>query len=189
FDEAMGPGTPTHGGEDCEFLVRMILAGHVLGYVPGAYLWHHHRPDQQALAAQMEGYALGLGSFLTKVALSPQGRAVALRRLPAALARLRHISAREAGAGDAMPETGLAQRGSRFARGGWAYLRKSRAVRHAGGVVPPLLLAERSRTVPGHIRRAAARANAQQAERTAGATVTGMPQPRAASCPRTAQPA
>ncbi|GAA1390188.1 hypothetical protein GCM10009613_30440 [Pseudonocardia kongjuensis] len=139
FDEAMGPGTPTHGGEDCEFLVRMILAGHVLGYAPGAYLWHHHRPDQDALRAQLEGYAVGLGSFLAKVALSPQGRAVALRRLPAALARLRHISAREAGAGDAIPTDADQTRTRGLLTGPRAYLRSRRAVRRAGGAVPPLI--------------------------------------------------
>ncbi|MBN9736078.1 glycosyltransferase [Pseudonocardia sp. P1] len=172
FDEAMGPGTPTHGGEDGEFLVRMILAGHVLGYLPGAYLWHHHRPDQEALRKQMEGYAVGLGSFLAKVALSPQGRSAALRRLPAAVARLRHISAREADAGDAVPEAGAAQRGARLARGGWAYLRRSREVRRAGGAVPPMLPPRRASTVPAHVRRAA-----REAAQTSG-TVSGFPPPQ-----------
>ncbi|MDN5915489.1 MAG: glycosyltransferase [Pseudonocardia sp.] len=139
FDEAMGPGTPTHGGEDCEFMVRMVLAGHTLGYSPGAYVWHHHRPDQAALRAQLEGYAIGLGSFLAKVALSPQGRAAALRRLPAAIARLRHISAREADAGDAMPTDADQTRTRGLLAGPGAYLRSRRAVRRAGGTVPALM--------------------------------------------------
>ncbi|WP_373865544.1 glycosyltransferase family 2 protein, partial [Pseudonocardia saturnea] len=150
FDEAMGPGTPTHGGEDCEFLVRMILAGNILGYAPGAYLWHHHRPDQDALRAQLEGYAVGLGSFLAKVALSPEGRAVALRRLPAALARLRHISAREAGAGDAIPNDADQTRTRGLLTGPRAYLRSRRAVRRAGGAVPPLIGRSLPVVVPGH---------------------------------------
>lgn len=139
FDEAMGPGTPTHGGEDCEFMVRMVLAGHTLGYGPGGYVWHHHRPDQEALRAQLEGYAVGLGSFLTKVALSPQGRAAALRRLPAAIARLRHISAREADAGEAMPADADQTRTRGMLAGPSAYLRSRRAVLRAGGTVPPLM--------------------------------------------------
>ncbi|OLL76162.1 MULTISPECIES: glycosyltransferase family 2 protein [unclassified Pseudonocardia] len=150
FDEAMGPGTPTHGGEDGEFLVRMILAGHVLGYLPGAYLWHHHRPDQEALRKQMEGYAVGLGSFLAKVALSPQGRSAALRRLPAAVARLRHISAREAGAGDAMPADADQTRTRGMLNGPRAYLQSRRAVRRAGGAVPPLMGFVGPAVVPGH---------------------------------------
>ncbi|RZT84357.1 glycosyl transferase family 2 [Pseudonocardia sediminis] len=139
FDEAMGPGTPTHGGEDCEFMVRMVLAGHTLGYVPGAYVWHHHRVDQAALRVQLEGYAVGLGSFLAKVALSPQGRAAAMRRLPAAIARLRHISDREAGAGDAMPADADQTRTRGLLAGPGAYLRSRRAVRRAGGTVPALM--------------------------------------------------
>ncbi|MFP5070084.1 glycosyltransferase family 2 protein [Pseudonocardia nantongensis] len=139
FDEAMGPGTPTHGGEDCEFLVRMILAGHVLGYAPGAYLWHHHRVDADGLRTQLEGYAVGLGSFLAKVALSPHGRTAALRRLPAAAARLRHISDRETGAGDAMPTDADQTRARGLLTGPRAYLRSRRAVRRAGGAVPPLI--------------------------------------------------
>ncbi len=150
FDEAMGPGTPTHGGEDCEFLVRMILAGNVLGYAPGAYLWHHHRPDQAALRKQMEGYAVGLGSFLAKVALSPQGRSVALRRLPAAVARLRHISDREAGAGVAMPADADQTRNRGLLNGPRAYLRSRRAVRRAGGAVPPLIGPARAGTTAPH---------------------------------------
>ncbi|MEJ8278652.1 glycosyltransferase family 2 protein [Pseudonocardia spirodelae] len=150
FDEAMGPGTPTHGGEDCEFLVRMILAGHVLGYAPGAYLWHHHRPDQAALRTQLEGYAVGLGSFLAKVALSPQGRAVALRRLPAAMARLRHISERESGAGEAMPADADQTRTRGLLNGPRAYLRSRRQVRRAGGAVPPLIGPTRAGTTAPH---------------------------------------
>ncbi len=139
FDEALGPGTPTHGGEDCEFFVRMVLAGHAVGYSPGAFVWHHHRPDQAALRSQLQGYAVGLGSFLAKVAMSRHGRAAALRRLPAAVARLRHISAREAGAGDAIPADADRTRHRGLLAGAPAYLRSRRAVLRAGGSVPVLV--------------------------------------------------
>ncbi|ANY07939.1 hypothetical protein AFB00_18365 [Pseudonocardia sp. HH130630-07] len=180
FDEAMGPGTPTHGGEDGEFLVRLILAGHTLGYAPGAYLWHHHRPDAAALRTQLEGYAVGLGSFLAKVALSPQGRTVALRRLPAAVARLRHISAREAGAGDAMPADADQARARGLLNGPRAYLQSRRAVRRAGGAVPPLVGIEPASTVPGHPRTTGTGSFAvTEPARPAGETSeTGSPQLR-----------
>lgn len=139
FDEALGPGTPTHGGEDCEFFVRMVLAGHAVGYAPGAFVWHHHRPDQAALRSQLQGYAVGLGSFLAKVALSRHGRVAALRRLPAAVARLRHISEREAGAGEAMPADADRTRHLGLLAGAPAYLRSRRAVLRAGGSVPALV--------------------------------------------------
>jgi GT2 family glycosyltransferase len=141
FDEALGPGSPTHGGEDCEFLVRLVLAGYVLGYEPSAYVWHYHRPSREALRTQIRGYAVGLGGFLTKVALDRHGRAAALRRLPAALAQLRRISAREsrATAGDGMPAGAGRERLRGLALGPWAYLKSRRAARRAGGRVPPLI--------------------------------------------------
>ncbi len=139
FDEALGPGSPTHGGEDCEFLVRLVLTGHVLGYEPGAWVWHHHRPSAAALRAQLEGYAVGLGGFLTKIALDRRARLAAARRLPAAIAQLRRISARESGAGSGMPAGSGRARLRGLAAGPWAYLRARRAARRAGGRVPPLM--------------------------------------------------
>ncbi|TQM10225.1 glycosyltransferase family 2 protein [Pseudonocardia kunmingensis] len=139
FDEALGPGSPTHGGEDCEFLVRLVLAGHVLAYEPSAWVRHHHRPGPDALRAQLRGYAVGLGAFLTKIALDRRARAAAFRRLPAAVARLRHISAREGGAGDGMPTGSGRDRLRGLASGPLAYLRGRRAARRAGGRVPPLV--------------------------------------------------
>jgi hypothetical protein len=147
FDEALGPGSLTHGGEDCEFMVRLILAGHVLGYEPAAWVWHHHRTSPAALRAQLEGYAVGLGGFLMKVALDRRARAVAARRIPAAVAQLRRISERESEAGPAMPAgaTGVRLRG--LATGPVAYLRGRRVARRAGGRVPPLV-APRQRQPP-----------------------------------------
>ncbi len=138
FDEALGPGSATHGGEDCEFLVRLVLAGHVIAYAPGAWVWHHHRPTPDALRAQLRGYAVGLGGFLTKVALDPGARSAALRRLPAAVAALRRIAEREADAGAGLPPGAAGQRIRGLASGPYAYLRARRATRRAGGRVPPL---------------------------------------------------
>ncbi|MDN5915013.1 MAG: glycosyltransferase, partial [Pseudonocardia sp.] len=152
FDEALGPGAETRGGEDIELLVRIVLDGQVLGYVPSAFVWHHHRPGEGELRAQMRGYALGLGAFLGKVALDPRARAVALRRVPAALARLRQDVRPESGAGppeaggdgstdagrDALP-SGAGRRKLRgLLRGPVLYLRARRRVRDSDGAVPPL---------------------------------------------------
>lgn len=137
FDEALGPGTASLAGEDCEFFVRMVLAGMEIGYEPSAYVWHHHRPSPEALRQQMRGYAIGLGAFLGKVALDRRGRADALRRLPAALAQLRHIAAREADAG-ARPSGARRERLLGLVQGPAEYVRARRAVRTAGGRVAPL---------------------------------------------------
>ncbi|MFC4947694.1 glycosyltransferase family 2 protein [Pseudonocardia sp. GCM10023141] len=138
FDEALGAGAPTRGGEDCEFMVRLVLAGHVVAYEPSIYVWHHHRSSPEALRTQVRGYAMGLGAFLTKIALDPRAGAMALRRLPAAAAQLRRIDEREAAAGEGMSAENGGQRLRWMLDGGSAYVRASRAARRAGGRVPPL---------------------------------------------------
>ncbi|WP_226359043.1 hypothetical protein [Pseudonocardia sp. ICBG601] len=79
-----------------------------------------------------------------------------------------------------MPDSGLVERGSRLARGGWAYLQRSREVRRNGGAVPPMRLPERSALVPAHIRRAAeaARVRAEAAAHAAHVGPTAVPAPR-----------
>jgi GT2 family glycosyltransferase len=134
FDPALGPGTRAKAGEDCEFMVRLVLAGHTLAYEPSAYVWHHHRSSAAALAGQLDGYALGLGGYLTKILLDPVGRAAALRRIPAAVAQLRSISERETPAG-----SGGGHHLRTLISGPPAYLAARRAVRRAGGNVPPLI--------------------------------------------------
>jgi GT2 family glycosyltransferase len=144
FDEALGPGTETHGGEDCEFMIRLILAGHAVAYEPSALLWHHHRTDGEAMRTQLHGYAVGLSALLTKIALDRGARTAALRRIPAAVNQLRVISDREADAGYGMPEDAGTIRLLGTVSGPGAYLRARRAVRRAGGRVPPLTAASRA---------------------------------------------
>lgn len=138
FDEALGAGAPSKGGEDCEFMVRLVLAGHVVSYDPGAYVWHHHRTSPEELHSQMRGYAMGLGAFLTKIALDPRAGRMAAKKLPAALSQLRSIGDREATAGSGMSAATAGERLSWMLGGGSAYVRGRRAARRAGGTVPPL---------------------------------------------------
>jgi len=140
FDPALGPGTPARAGEDCEFMVRLVLAGHTLAYEPSAYVWHHHRTSGAALAGQLDGYALGLGGYLTKILLDPVGRAAALRRIPAAIAQLRSISDRETSSDPAGSSSSHQLR--TLVSGPLAYLAGRRAVRRAGGNVPPLVASD-----------------------------------------------
>jgi glycosyltransferase involved in cell wall biosynthesis len=88
FDQALGAGSPTRGGEDLDIFVRLITAGHALSYEPSALVWHEHRVDEASLREQMYAYGLGLTAYLTKYALSPGSRrAVATR----ALVGVRHL--------------------------------------------------------------------------------------------------
>jgi GT2 family glycosyltransferase len=85
FDEALGVGSPTNGGEDLDMFFRVLMAGDKLVYEPAAIVWHRHRADSDALAVQARGYGLGLGAWLTTVATNRRSALlaakVAFRRL------------------------------------------------------------------------------------------------------------
>jgi GT2 family glycosyltransferase len=87
FDEALGVGTPTGGGEDLDMFVRVLLDGGALVIEPSAVVWHRHRDDVPALRKQAVGYGLGLGAWLTKLVLRPRTAWMLLRRAPSGLRR------------------------------------------------------------------------------------------------------
>jgi glycosyltransferase involved in cell wall biosynthesis len=72
FDEGLGVGSPARGGEDIDMFVRVLLAGHDLAYEPAALVWHRHRRDVAALRSQVHDYGVGLGAWISKLALNPQ---------------------------------------------------------------------------------------------------------------------
>ncbi len=88
FDEALGVGSPTGGGEDIDFFVRVLLGGHLLAYQPDAVVWHRHRADDSALAEQLYDYGLGLGAVVTKLLTDRVTRRAVVRRIPHALRHL-----------------------------------------------------------------------------------------------------
>lgn len=78
FDEALGAGTPTGGGEDLEFLFRAIKAGHAVGYEPAAGLRHAHRESLAAVLDQVESWGTGMRAYLERTATAyPEERAAA----------------------------------------------------------------------------------------------------------------
>ncbi len=116
FDEALGVGTPTGGGEDLDMFVRVILAGWALVVEPSALVWHRHRDDQQALTQQARGYGRGLGAWLTKIATTPATAALAARRAAVGLRRLAavrrgSVSARSASLDHGLPPAYVAELG------------------------------------------------------------------------------
>ena len=66
FDEALGVGTPSEGGEDLDFFARLLLAGRQIAFEPSAIVWHEHRRDVDALRSQMHGYGAGLTAYAFK---------------------------------------------------------------------------------------------------------------------------
>lgn len=91
FDEALGAGTATEGGEDLDAFVRILLGGHALAYEPSALVWHSHRSDLAGLRRQMWGYGTGLTAYLVKHLGDPRSRTEILRRAPLGLWRIMKI--------------------------------------------------------------------------------------------------
>jgi len=78
FDEALGIGTPTRGGEDLAMFVELLTAGHQIGYEPAAITEHQHRATMDDLDRQIYGYGLGFTAMLTAVALRNPGHLLGL---------------------------------------------------------------------------------------------------------------
>ena len=81
FDEALGAGALTRGGEDLDWFVRNLTQGFGLAYEPSAVVWHRHRRDLEALREQLYGYGTGLTAYLVKHATTRRGFVDITRRL------------------------------------------------------------------------------------------------------------
>ena len=66
FDDAMGPGTPTTGGDDHDIVYRLLVSGQRLAVEPTALMRHRHRPEMEALESQLHTWGCGTVAFLTK---------------------------------------------------------------------------------------------------------------------------
>ena len=87
FDEALGAGTVSGGGEDLEIFMRIILSGNRLVYEPAAIVSHYHRTDLAELTRQMRAYGTGNTAALAAIMLRvPRARRdVPLRIVPGVL--------------------------------------------------------------------------------------------------------
>lgn len=88
FDEALGAGTPSRGGEDIDIAVRILLAGHLLVRQPAAVLWHPSHRTEEALLQQIEDYGCGLAAVFTKFMHQRSMAPALLRRFPQALSTM-----------------------------------------------------------------------------------------------------
>jgi glycosyltransferase involved in cell wall biosynthesis len=95
FDEALGPGRASRGGEDLDFFLRLLLSRRCIAYEPAALSWHVHRRGAGALRTQLFGYGCGLGAYAFKQLLSPSTAIGVLQRIPRGLARLRRLEQRD----------------------------------------------------------------------------------------------
>jgi GT2 family glycosyltransferase len=88
FDEALGAGAETRGGEDLDWFVRTVTGGFTLAYEPSAIVWHRHRRDLDSLRDQLYGYGTGLTAYLLKHAMTRRGFVDISRRLVKGVALL-----------------------------------------------------------------------------------------------------
>lgn len=89
FDEGMGAGSPTGGGEDIDLFVRTVVSGRLLAREPSAVVWHRHRRTIGELERQIHDYGLGLGAWIAKLLSRPRTALMVLLRL---IPGLRHLS-------------------------------------------------------------------------------------------------
>lgn len=135
FDEGLGVGSPTGGGEDIDMFVRVVVSGARLVFEPSAIVWHRHRDDVDALIVQARGYGLGLGAWLTKVAVTRSLGPMALRRAFSAARHLRDITATTEVAGEPTPPSVRRAEIAAIAKGPFAYAKSRRAGRRAAPLV------------------------------------------------------
>lgn len=88
FDEALGAGTLTAGGEDLDIFVRVLFGGGAIQYEPSAIVWHKHRADLENLAQQMYAHGTGMSAFLSKQLADPKHRWALLSRVPIGVRKL-----------------------------------------------------------------------------------------------------
>jgi GT2 family glycosyltransferase len=86
FDEALGVGTATCGGEDLAMLLELLADGRRLVHDPAAIVHHLHRRELAELERQIRGYGTGLTATLAALIWrDPRHLAGLLAVLPAAL--------------------------------------------------------------------------------------------------------
>jgi GT2 family glycosyltransferase len=135
FDEALGAGTRTRGGEDLDAFVRILRAGGAIAYEPAALVWHHHRADAASLSRQMYGYGTGLAAFLTKLLVQRSTRSAVLSRIPTGLARIGRIrldTGKRLSAGTTAPRGMLRREFAGYVAGPLLYAQARRSVRRTG---------------------------------------------------------
>ncbi|WP_072689810.1 glycosyltransferase family 2 protein [Rhodococcus marinonascens] len=141
FDEALGAGAPTGGGEDIDMFFRILRSGRQLVHDPAAIVWHRHRADSAGLLVQSRGYGLGLGAWLAKMAGDPRmfwlAATTVARRGPALVRHIRAASDQTAPPAHlaALLPSGTGSTTVRsIVKGPWAY----RAARREGRSPEPL---------------------------------------------------
>lgn len=81
FDDCLGAGTRTHGGEEVRALALLLSGGDAVLHWPAAVTWHTHRREMTALKKQFYGYSAGLSAFYASMIRSKPTAAFEILRL------------------------------------------------------------------------------------------------------------
>jgi GT2 family glycosyltransferase len=133
FDEALGAGTRTRGGEDLDIFIRVLRGGYALVHEPSALVWHHHRADMEALSQQMYAYGTGFTALFAKLMADRSTRWDLLRRVPTGVSRFLRVgktTSQAAPSGVRMPRALLLQEVKGMAHGPLLYVQARRRVPH-----------------------------------------------------------
>jgi O-antigen biosynthesis protein len=66
FDHALGAGTVARGGEEIDLCIRLLQAGHAVGYEPRALVRRGHPETVTAVRREAFAHGMGLGAAITK---------------------------------------------------------------------------------------------------------------------------
>jgi len=66
FDPALGRGTLARGGEHLDLCIRLLQAGHAVGYQPDALVWRGLPRELHAARREAFAYGMGLGAAISK---------------------------------------------------------------------------------------------------------------------------
>ncbi len=127
YDNRLGTGTLTCGGEETRALSLLLENGSMILHWPPAITWHYHRRTDAALEKQFFGYSAGLTAFYMSMMLtSPKYFWRILRLVPRGVKRLltNHGSGRQDSPTGGVPDHLLRAGRKGLLQGAWLYLRE-----------------------------------------------------------------
>lgn len=129
YDNRLGTGTLTCGGEETRALSLLLETGSTILHWPAAVTWHYHRTTDEALEKQFYGYSVGLTAFyMSMILTSPKYFWRILRFVPRGVKRI--LTNRGSGPQDSptggVPDNLLRASRKGLFQGAWLYLREVR---------------------------------------------------------------
>ncbi|HEU0238541.1 MAG TPA: glycosyltransferase family 2 protein [Micromonosporaceae bacterium] len=139
FDESMGIGTPSLGGVELHFFIRMLFAGGRMTFDPEVVMYHSHVRDYGELRHKLYSYGCGYTAMLTALSLEDPRHLVGLSRNAVQAMRLfgrKFFAERTAAAAEGYFPSDLSRAEMRgFAVGPWRYIYSRISTRRARSAI------------------------------------------------------